>query len=175
MAVLEGSRHQLREAAEALGESHRGVSPQLIPTHQICQCSPRPFRAQDVVQRFRAVTLAALPASSLGATDGMERAMAAAHIHAPSPNDRREHLPNPHWHEQTLPRFVQQISGKEKAALPPSLPALVQQGQCWHPLAEGSGIPQKQQENLKFQQTCRLQPAEGLSDTQLQGKGHESS
>lgn len=53
---------------------------------------------------------------------------------------------------------------------PPSLPAQVQQGQCWQALAEGGSIPKKQQENLKSQQTRRLQPAEGLSDTQLQVK-----
>ena len=34
----------------------------------------------------------------------------------------RTYLSNPRWHEQTLPRFVQQIFGKEKVALPPSLP-----------------------------------------------------
>lgn len=98
---------------------------------RICQRSPCPFGARDVGQRFRAVTLAALPESSLRATDGTEHAMAAAHIHAPSPRDRREYFPNPHWHEQMLPGFAQQISGKEKAALarrrqpslPPCLPA----------------------------------------------------
>lgn len=81
---------------------------------------------------------------------------------------------NLHWHERTLPRFEHQIFGKEKAvippSLPPSLPAQVQQGQCWQALAEGGSIPKKQQENLKSQQTRRLQPAEGLSDTQLQVK-----
>lgn len=121
--VGEGTRHQLREAAGALGQLHRDVTPHLLPTHRICQPSPCLFSARGVGQRFGAVARAALPQSITGY--GCDRACYGTGC--PHPRSLSElrvctYFSNPRWHEQILPRLVQQIFGKKKAGLLPSLP-----------------------------------------------------
>lgn len=84
MVVGVVSRHQLREAAGALGD----VSTHLPPTHQICQPRPCPFTTQDTGQHFGALVLAALPESIVGYGWDWACLARAARIHTHSPNCR---------------------------------------------------------------------------------------
>lgn len=121
-AVGKGSRHQLRETAGALVESQRDISHHLLPTQQICQPSPCPFTAQNVGQRFRAMSLTVLPKGITGhGQDGIYSSTGCPHPCSFSQLQVCMNFLSPHWHMQTLPRFVQQIFAKEKAILPLSL------------------------------------------------------
>lgn len=177
----EGSRHQLREAAEALLESQQDISCHLLTTQQICQPSLCPFIAQNEGQHSRAIILTVLPNSTMGYGQGwvmqwhrLPTSMLFSQLQV-----CRDFL-GTHGQMQTLPWFVQHIFAKEKAILPlsspPSLPAKEQQesspGMHWHKVV---AFPKKHPETLKAQQNPRFPPAEGLSAIQLQGKGWESS